>query len=95
MEAERKASSGCCWPALHAGREQSGQKWYKPGCQGRHSLAAMVAASLHLPGFQVSHLQNKAGEAEDSCLPCGGFSMPRVDTLQTLSEDLLEEGRKE
>lgn len=95
MEAERKASSGHCWPVLHAGWEQSGQKWYMPGCQGCHSLAAMVAASLHLPGFQVSHLQNKAAEAEDTCLSCGGFSMPRVDTLQTLSEDLLEERRKE
>ena len=49
-----------------------------------------VTGSLHLPGSRVLHLQNKAGEAEDTC--------PMVNSIckgWIVSEDLLKEGRKE
>ena len=50
-----------------------------------------VTSPSRVPGFSSA----KQGRCSRGHLSCGGCSMPSVDTLQTLSEDLLKEGRRE
>lgn len=68
-------------------------KWFKPGCQGCHS-ADCDGGQGHSPSRVPGFCLGKTRQVKQRTPIRWWILYANVDTLQTLSEDLLKEGRK-